>query len=1010
MPTTGQVLPSGFDPLLPDESWDDRFVEPGVNHEVWTIAVDDSGTIFIAGEFTTAGGRPANYIAQWDGTEWSPLGLGMDDTVRALEVTGVVGSGGTLYAGGDFTTAGGGPARHIASWDGTSWSEVGSGTNASVRALELDESNVLYVGGQFNEAGGVAVNRLARWDGAAWSNVGGGVNGRVQALASFGTVDDSGGLYVGGDFDNAGVPDTEFENNIALWTGTTWAGLPRDADRSLGIPGRGAQVSDIVISSDGNLYIAASRSVSEYDGSITQILDRGAVSVSVDENDVLFAGFDRGVSVWDGTAWTLLDGEIGLVRSLALDADGNLLAGGNINSAELFPAQFISRWNGSEWLALGDGVNAPVQAIEVGPSGTLYIGGRILGGVGFWDGSRWQTVGEGLENSEVRAMDSDSQGNLYAGGTFTSVTDPTINDVAVWNGTDWSGLGSGVNGGVRDLVVDAAGKVFVTGQFLSAGSTPVNGVAMWDGTSWQALGTGIDGCCGGGGFGTALAVQGDVGNGGVLYLGGPINSVDGVSVGGVAQWDGVSWSPLGDELGGFFLQELSVDDNGILYAGGRFSVTDGQGIARWNGTAWINVGEVRLTNVREIAFGETGTVFAGGRFASGSSISYDYIAQWDGETWDGLDGGTNDFVEALATSGDNVFAGGFFTEAGGNPSWYIGRWKSAPMTETETLLVTGDGLLSFPTVQVDIDLQRISGSGLITVTRVNNPPANPDGITEENISIYRWVIRTPGDLTISAESQIRFDDPTQQQSAKAATDIVVYYRSVVGTGPFTPLATSFDASNGQIVATGLNGFGEFVFASDVEPLPVEISSFSGQHVGESVRLEWSTISETNNDRFEIERLEEGGGTEGTSAAWSVVGTVAGAGTTSEPQSYRFTDTELPYVADRLTYRLRQVDTDGTASLTKEVTVQRNLRTVELLSPFPNPVRQTAIVRYATPRPMEVSLRLYDVLGRVVRTLADGRSDGRVETPTDLSDLSSGVYFLRLEAGNTVMTRRLSIVR
>jgi hypothetical protein len=60
--------------------------------------------------------------------------------------------------------------------------------------------------------------------------------------------------------------------------------------------------------------------------------------------------------------------------------------------------------------------------------------------------------------------------------------------------------------------------------------------------------------------------------------------------------------------------------------------------------------------------------------------------------------------------------------------------------------------------------------------------------------------------------------------------------------------------------------------------------------------------------------------------------------------------------------------------------------------------------------MEVSLRLYDVLGRVVRTLADGRSDGRVETPTDLSGLSSGVYFLRLEAGNTVMTRRLSIVR
>jgi hypothetical protein len=214
----------------------------------------------------------------------------------------------------------------------------------------------------------------------------------------------------------------------------------------------------------------------------------------------------------------------------------------------------------------------------------------------------------------------------------------------------------------------------------------------------------------------------------------------------------------------------------------------------------------------------------------------------------------------------------------------------------------------------------------------------------------------------------------------------------------------------NVLSVVVDAFSEFVFTSDTNPLPVELADFRATGESETVTLTWQTLSETNNDRFEIERLEEGGGTEGTSAAWSVVGTVAGAGTTSEPQSYRFTDTELPYVADRLTYRLRQVDTDGTASLTKEVTVQRNLRTVELLSPFPNPVRQTAIVRYATPRPMEVSLRLYDVLGRVVRTLADGRSDGRVETPTDLSDLSSGVYFLRLEAGNTVMTRRLSIVR
>jgi hypothetical protein len=314
-----------------------------------------------------------------------------------------------------------------------------------------------------------------------------------------------------------------------------------------------------------------------------------------------------------------------------------------------------------------------------------------------------------------------------------------------------------------------------------------------------------------------------------------------------------------------------------------------------------------------------------------------------------------------------------------------------------------------------------SGGGPVRVVKYGVPPSQTFGLPSgENISQYRFVIDAGPNLQIGNDTELRFDVSTLAGTPDPG-NIDVYRRNppgpgVYGTNPgssifsqVSPDDVIYDEGE-NVLSVVVDAFSEFVFTSDTNPLPVELADFRATGESETVTLTWQTLSETNNDRFEIERLEEGGGTEGTSAAWSVVGTVAGAGTTSEPQSYRFTDTELPYVADRLTYRLRQVDTDGAASLTKEVTVHRNLRTVELLPPFPNPVRQTAIVRYATPRPMEVSLRLYDVLGRVVRTLADGRSDGRVETPTDLSDLSSGVYFLRLEAGNTVMTRRLSIVR
>jgi trimeric autotransporter adhesin len=90
------------------------------------LAVSGS-TLYAGGDFTTAGGSAANYIAQWNGSSWSALGSGMNSDVYALAV-----SGSTLYAGGDFTTAGGSAANYIAQWNGSSWSALGSGMNGAV--------------------------------------------------------------------------------------------------------------------------------------------------------------------------------------------------------------------------------------------------------------------------------------------------------------------------------------------------------------------------------------------------------------------------------------------------------------------------------------------------------------------------------------------------------------------------------------------------------------------------------------------------------------------------------------------------------------------------------------------------------------------------------------------------------------------------------------------------------------------------------------------------------------
>ncbi len=219
---------------------------------------------------------------------------------------------------------------------------------------------------------------------------------------------------------------------------------------------------------------------------------------------------------------------------------------------------------------------------------------------------------------------------------------------------------------------------------------------------------------------------------------------------------------------------------------------------------------------------------------------------------------------------------------------------------------------------------------------------------------------------------------------------------------------------GAEIAT-VNGNNQSAFSSlplsnETTALPVEMATFEGGTTEDGVRLNWRTASEQNNAGFRVERRARGRGSE---ESWTKVGFVDGSGTTSEVQRYRFTDEDLPYAADTLRYRLRQVDTDGTTSLTDPVIVARGGPDgLELLGTAPNPARQRATVRYGVPEPVEgkVRLRLYDVMGRQVQSVATRAEAGRHEQTLDVGDLSSGVYVLRLTAGGQAKTRKLTVVR
>jgi len=321
--------------------------------------------------------------------------------------------------------------------------------------------------------------------------------------------------------------------------------------------------------------------------------------------------------------------------------------------------------------------------------------------------------------------------------------------------------------------------------------------------------------------------------------------------------------------------------------------------------------------------------------------------------------------------------------------------------------VSSDGPVDFGATGVDIAFSDVDGSGTVTVEKFGDPPENVEGISESNVSSFRYVITADGDLTFGTDTEVRLA-VSSLQGVSDPTNVTIYTRPEVGASAFSELTTTYDADADELVAA-TGSFSEFALASNTEPLPVELANFEAEQLEGSVHLTWHTASERDNARFEVERRTVKQG------SWQQVGSVqskAPGGTTTQPQSYRFTDTDLPYAADSLTYRLRQVDTDGTATLIDPVTVRRGAPgEVQLRAPFPNPVRSRATVRLALPERQEVTLRVYDVLGRRVATIKDGPMEaGRTQFQLETSRLSSGVYFLRLRAEQATRTRKLTVAK
>jgi hypothetical protein len=187
------------------------------------------------------------------------------------------------------------------------------------------------------------------------------------------------------------------------------------------------------------------------------------------------------------------------------------------------------------------------------------------------------------------------------------------------------------------------------------------------------------------------------------------------------------------------------------------------------------------------------------------------------------------------------------------------------------------------------------------------------------------------------------------------------------------------------------------------PVPVELTSFTASVSAGSVTLNWTTSTETNNSGFTIERKSG-------SETFAQVGFIEGNGTTTESCSYIFTDNSVS--SGKYTYRLKQMDFDGTYSYSKEVETDVSVPAeFSLDQNYPNPFNPSTTIKFNLPSDQFVSLTVYNSLGEKAGVLVNEmKQAGRYELSFNASQFSSGVYFYRIEAGNFVSVKKMMILK
>lgn len=286
------------------------------------------------------------------------------------------------------------------------------------------------------------------------------------------------------------------------------------------------------------------------------------------------------------------------------------------------------------------------------------------------------------------------------------------------------------------------------------------------------------------------------------------------------------------------------------------------------------------------------------------------------------------------------------------------------------------------------------------------PITNDAGVTIQNyMNEGYWDLTPGGGLTGGTYSlQLQYD-------GIATINTPANLRIIKSPGPAhttwvangTHGTVSGSTTAGYVTRTGMSGFSWFVISSsNSDPLPVELIHFEAGCQQGTVRLDWATASEQNNQYFSIERSKDG-------TNWYEIGRVTGAGNSNELRTYDFNDT-APLEGTSY-YRLVQVDVDGQSQTFEPAAVNCYVNANVSMLLYPNPATDEAMLdMYADREYPEGNIRITDVSGRRVKEISVNIAAGQNKFAlSGLNALHAGIYYVQISGnGKDLGTAKLAV--